>query len=83
MANKRRRLGWIIANPLTEFYETRAYDSLVFIEHDNQTALKTRAATLMYINRHYMRLTTMVRDNEIWIFKRKDIFGHSMTVDLR
>lgn len=83
MAAKNRKLGSLIAEPITNLYGSRKQDSLVFIESDHKTAVQTRAAVLMYIHRNNMDLTTHVKQDEIWVMKDKDYPGKHETVDLR
>lgn len=80
---KRRKLGHLIKDPIDHFLELETYDRLIFVEQDKAAAQKTRAATLMYIGRNEMGLTTSVKENEIWVLKEKDVMDQSMIVDLR
>ena len=83
MAAKNRRLGSLIAEPITNLYSSRRYDHLIFVEEDHKTAVQTRAAVLMFIKRNRMDLTTSVKGNEIWVMKDKDYPGKGETIDLR
>ena len=83
MAAKKRRLGSLIAEPITNLYGSRKNDSLIFFEEDHKTAVQTRAAVLMFIKRNRMDLTTSVKGNEIWVMKDKDYPGRGETIDLR
>ena len=83
MAAKNRRLGSLIAEPITNLYSSRRYDHLIFVEEDHKTAVQTRAAVLMFIKRNHMDLTTSVKGDEVWVMKDKDYPGKGETVDLR
>ncbi len=80
---KRRNIGPLIHDPIDHLFSNQWLDSLIFIEKDHLTALKTRAAALMYIIRNQMGMTTTVRGNEVRIYKEKDFEGACDTVDLR
>lgn len=79
----RRKLGKTISDPIDELWATRYKDSLIFIEHDEEAAARTRAAAVMYIGRHNYDLHSSVRNNEIWIMKDRDDPGSYFEVDLR
>ena len=79
---KRRKLGHLIKDPIDEFIQMPSYDRLIFVEQDKAAAQKTRAAALMYIGRNELRLTTSVKENEVWILKEKDVMDQSMIVEL-
>lgn len=83
MAAKNRRLGSLIAEPISNLYGSRKLDSLIFIEEDHKTAVQTRAAVLMFVKRNRMDLTTSVKGDEVWVMKDKDYPGPHETIDLR
>ena len=80
---RRRKLGPLVHDPIDQLAADQWMDSLIFIEKSHAAALKTRAAALMYIIRRDLGLTTVVRGNEVRIYKEKDFEGASNTVDLR
>lgn len=79
---KRRKLGYLIKDPIDKFIGMPEYDRLIFVESDKAAALKTRAAALMYIGRNELGLTTSVKNNEVWILKEKDVMDQSVVVQL-
>ena len=81
--SERRKLKGSLSDPIQTLVEGNDVDTIVFIEKDNKTALKTRAAALMYIGRHRLNLTTSVRGDQIWIMKDKDYPGAKQFIDLR
>lgn len=70
---ERRKLGKALSRPILDLNDNAYLDGIKILETDHESALKTRAAALMFIGRHDLDLTTMVKDKEIWIMKDRDI----------
>ena len=79
----RRVLGKTISDPIDTLLHDKKKNSLVFIEHDEEAATRTRAAAVMYIGRNGYDLHSSVKGKEIWIMKDRDELGSHFEVDLR
>lgn len=77
-----RKLGTALSEPI-DFLANSGYDSACLIERDNKSAIKTRAAALMYMKRHNIDYTTSVKDNRVYIYQVKDVQRAMLFRDLR
>ena len=79
---ERRKLGKRLSDPIINMSRVPWLDGVRFIEINHKEALKTRAAAGMFIKRHDLDLTTMVKDNIILVLKDKDIMEELETIAL-